>query len=39
MVFDDLRPMIEARPAGELALTVLPEFAVPIYSVLPREWL
>jgi glutathione S-transferase len=39
MVFDDLRPLVETRPAGKLALTVLPEFGAPMPRFLPRDWL
>jgi glutathione S-transferase len=39
MAFDDLRPLIEARPAGDHARQLLPKFARPIPSVLPPDWL
>lgn len=39
MCFDDLRPLIESRPAGEHALRIVPEFPGRIRRVLPREWL
>jgi glutathione S-transferase len=39
MTFDDLRPAIEKRPAGELALRVVPNFAGRFPPVFPPEWL
>jgi glutathione S-transferase len=39
MTFDDLRPAIEARPAGELAMRVVPDFAGRFPPVFPPEWL
>jgi glutathione S-transferase len=39
MTFDDLRPSIEARPAGKLAKRVLPQEPGRIPPVFPREWL
>jgi glutathione S-transferase len=39
MTFQDLRPMIEARPAGRLAKRVQPEIAGEIPPVLPPAWL
>jgi len=36
---EDLRPTIEARPAGELALRVAPEFPGALPPVFPGEWL
>lgn len=39
MSFDDLRPAIESRPAGKLALRVVPEYPGTIPPVLPAEWL
>jgi glutathione S-transferase len=39
IAFDDLRPLVENRPAAELALRVLPEYPGPILAVLPPEWL
>jgi glutathione S-transferase len=39
MAFDDLRPLIEARPASELAQRLLPSFAGPMPPILPRDWL
>ena len=39
MTLDDLRPAIEARPAGRLALDVVPSFPGRIPPVFPAEWL
>lgn len=39
MCFDDLRPAIEARPAGALALRVAPDFPGRIGPVFPAAWL
>ena len=39
MTMDDLRAAIESRPAGELALRVVPSFPGRVGRVLPREWL
>jgi glutathione S-transferase len=39
MAFDDLRPLIEGRPAGKLATRVLPEPAGKIEPIFPQEWL
>ena len=39
MAFEDLRPAIEARPAGDLAKRVLPESAGSIPEIFPKEWL
>jgi glutathione S-transferase len=39
MTFDDLRPAIERRPAGQLALRVVPDFAGRTPPVFPPEWL
>jgi glutathione S-transferase len=39
MTFDDLRPAIERRPAGELAMRVVPDFAGRTPPVFPAEWL
>lgn len=39
MSFDDLRPAIENRPAGQLALRVVPEFPGRTPPVFPPEWL
>lgn len=39
MTFQDLRPLIEARPAGQLAKRVQPEIAGDIPPVFPPAWL
>ncbi len=39
MSFDDLRPQIESRPAGKLALRAVPEFPGKAPAVFPPEWL
>jgi glutathione S-transferase len=39
MSLDDLRPYIEARPCGDLATRVVPDFPGRIPPVFPAEWL
>lgn len=39
MTLEDLRPAIEGRPAGDLAMRLVPDFPGNIPPVLPREWL
>jgi glutathione S-transferase len=39
MSFDDLRPYIEARPCGDLATRVVPDFPGRMPPVFPAEWL
>jgi glutathione S-transferase len=39
MSFDDLRPFIEARPCGELARRIVPDFPGRTPPVFPAEWL
>ncbi len=39
MSFDDLRPFIEARPCGELATRIVPDFPGRTPQVFPAEWL
>jgi glutathione S-transferase len=39
MTFDDLRPAIEARPAGEMALRIVPDFPGRTPPVFPPGWL
>lgn len=39
MTFQDLRPLIEARPVGRLAKRVQPEIAGDIPPILPPAWL
>jgi glutathione S-transferase len=35
----DLRPAIESRPAGELAMRLIPDFPGELGPVLPEDWL
>jgi glutathione S-transferase len=39
MALDDLRPAIEPRPAGRLALDVVPRFGGRVPPVFPADWL
>jgi glutathione S-transferase len=39
MTMDDLRPAIEDRPAGRLALGIVPSFPGRVAPVLPSAWL
>jgi glutathione S-transferase len=39
MTLDDVRPAIEARPAGEMARRVAPHYPGHVSPVLPAEWL
>jgi glutathione S-transferase len=39
MTFDDLRPFVEARPCGELAKRIDPDFPGRMPPVFPAEWL
>jgi glutathione S-transferase len=39
LAYDDIRPLVEGRPAAELATRILPRYAGPIPPFLPREWL
>ena len=39
MSLDDLRPAIERRPAGELALRLIPDYPGKVPPILPAEWL
>jgi glutathione S-transferase len=39
MALDDLRPLIEPRPAGRMARHVVPEFGGRVGPVFPPEWL
>jgi glutathione S-transferase len=39
MSFDDLRPYVEARPCGDLATRVAPDFPGRTPQVFPAEWL
>ncbi len=39
LAWDDIRPLVEGRPAGELAMRLLPRYPGPIPPFLPAEWL
>ena len=39
MCFEDLRPLIESRPAGQHALRIAPDFPGHVRAVLPEDWL
>ena len=39
MSFDDLRPFIDARPCGETAVRVVPDFPGRTPPIFPPEWL
>ena len=39
LTLDDLRPFIESRPAGEVAMRVVPDFPGRVPPILPAEWL
>ena len=39
MTLDDLRPAIESRPAGEMAVAAIPQFPGRASPVLPPAWL
>jgi glutathione S-transferase len=39
MTYEDLRPFIESRPAGRLAMRVVPEFPGNAPAILPPAWL
>jgi len=39
MTLDDLRPLIERRPAGDLARRFVPDYPGKMPPVLPAEWL
>jgi glutathione S-transferase len=39
MTLDDLRPAIESRPAGELAMRVAPDYPGKAPPILPQAWL
>jgi len=39
MTLDDLRPLIENRPAGELARRFVPDYPGKMPPVIPAEWL
>jgi glutathione S-transferase len=37
--FEDLRPLIEGTPAGELGLRILPDFDHRVPAFIPSEWI
>jgi glutathione S-transferase len=37
--FDDLRPLLEGTPAGDLGLRILPDFNHRVPAFLPRQWI
>jgi glutathione S-transferase len=39
MAWDDLRPLVEGRPAAVHALALFPGYAGPIPATMPEEWL
>jgi glutathione S-transferase len=39
MTLEDLRPAIASRPAGDMAMKILPDFPGHLAPVLPAEWL
>jgi glutathione S-transferase len=39
MAFDQLRPLIEARPAGAFAVKVAPDPGGRVPAALPAEWI
>lgn len=39
MTMDDVRPVLEGRPVGELAQRIVPSFPGRVPPLLPREWL
>ena len=39
LTFDDLRPLIQDRPAGQLAMRIVPDFPGRMPPVFPPEWL
>ena len=39
MTLDDLRPAIENRPAGQLAMRVVPDYPGQTPPILPAAWL
>ena len=39
LTLDDLRPLIESRPAGRLALRVVPDFPGRMPPMLPAAWI
>lgn len=39
MSLDDIRPFVEARPCGEMAKRIVPDFPGRTPPVFPSEWL
>ena len=39
MLFDDLEPAIQGRPAAEHATTIVPRYPGHMHAALPQEWL
>jgi glutathione S-transferase len=39
MSFDDLRPFIEGRPCGEMAMRIVPDFPGRTPALVPADWL
>lgn len=39
LVFDDLRPLIDGRPAGRYARSLVPDYAGHVPAILPQDWL
>ena len=39
MTLEDLRPMVEDRPAGKLAMRVVPDYPGEAPPILPAAWL
>jgi glutathione S-transferase len=39
MSFDDIRPFVEGRPSGEMAMRIVPDFPGRTPQVAPPEWL
>ncbi len=39
MALDDLRPFIEPRPCGQMALEVVPSYPGKVPPILPEQWL
>jgi glutathione S-transferase len=39
LAYEDVKPLVEGRPAGDLAMRVIPRFPGPIRLDLPLEWI
>jgi glutathione S-transferase len=39
MTMDDVRPLIESRPAGELAIRAVPTYPGRVPPIFPAAWL